>query len=183
MGSVLRDLGLRPGERGLYEEILAAVEDGRLGQQEVTKGFVLALREQVEVQSRRGDRPVESNSTGPSEKLSIKQFCHVIGILAKPESFQQLDDVTIPFVRKVWRKQELEALEESVRTSPEQKLAMWEPFLRMLPDQGAALVAGGEQRVGEDPAGAAAGGEELETGREQRRAGEGGAAQAGPGGR
>ena len=182
MSSVLRDLGLRPGEPGLYEEILAAVEDGRLGQEDVTDGFVLALREQVEVQCRGGDRQADSHSTVSSDKLSIKEFCHVIGILAQPETFKNLDDVTKQFTRKVWLKQELKKLEESVRTSPEQKLAMWEPFLRMLPDQGAALAARGEQRVGEDPAGVAAGGEELETGREQRRAGEGGAAQAGPGG-
>jgi hypothetical protein len=162
----LRELGLRPGEPGLYEGILAAVEDGRLGQQEVTKGFVLELKEQVEVmQGRFGFRQPGTNSTVPSEKLSIKEFCHVIGRLAEPEKFKDLTDVSKKFARKIWRKEELEALEESVRANPEQELAIWEPFLEMLPDQGAALVARGEDPAGEDPGGedpadAAAGEEE-----------------------
>ena len=164
MSRLLRELGLRPGEPGLYQGILAAVKDGRLGQQEVTNGFVLALREQVEVPSRGGDRPAGSTSTVTTEKLAIKEFCHLIGILAQPDKFKELSDVTKQFARKVWRKQELEALEESVQASPEQELAIWEPFRRMLPDQGAALAVRGEQpaerRVDEDPAGAAAGGEE-----------------------
>jgi hypothetical protein len=151
MSPLLRELGLRPGEPGFYQEILAAVEDGRLGQQEVTKGFVLELKEQVEVvQSRGGDRPAGSTTTVTSEKLTIKEFCHVIGIIAQPEKFKELNDVTKQFARKVWRKQELEALEESVRASPEQ-------------EQGAALVARpsrGEDPAGEDPGGATTGEEE-----------------------
>ena len=48
MNCRLRDFGLRPGEPGLYQAILAVVEDGRLGQEGVTKGFVLELREPEE---------------------------------------------------------------------------------------------------------------------------------------
>jgi hypothetical protein len=124
MSPLLRELGLRPSEPGFYQAILAAVEDGRLGQQEVTNGFVLELKEQVEVQSSGGYRRAGSDSTIPSEKLSVKEFCHVIGTLAQPDSFQELNDVTRQFERKVWRKLELEALQESVRASPEQELVM-----------------------------------------------------------
>jgi hypothetical protein len=160
MSHLLTGLGLRPGEPGFYEAILAAVEDGRLGQQEVTKGFVLALKEQVEVQSRGGNRLAGSNSTVSSKKLSIKEFCHVILILAQPEIFPRITDVTKELVKKIWRKQDLEALEESVQANPEQELATWKVFRLLLPDQGAALAARGERRGGEDPGGSAAGGED-----------------------
>ena len=142
-------LGLRPDEEDPYGKVLAAVADQRLGPGAVTNKFVLAMSSRVEVKC-----PGGHGSLSP-QKLSIKKFCHLIVKIGDPVEFQQDSDVSPKLMRLLWRKQELEALEERVRSDPALAHAIWEPFRRLFPDLVAALPVGVEGAAGEASGGGA----------------------------
>ena len=142
--------GLRPGEEDPYGKVLAALEDQRLGPGAVTNKFVLAMSILVEVKG-----PGGHASLSP-QKLSVKQFCHLIVKIGDPVKFLEDSDVSRKLMRMLWRKQELEALEERVMADPALAHAIWEPFRRLFPDLVAALPeVGAEGAAGEASAGGA----------------------------
>lgn len=162
---VMELLGLRPEEEDPYGKVLAAVADQRLGPGAVTNKFVLAMSSLVELKG-----PGGHGSLSP-HKLSIKKFCHLIVKIGDPVKFLQYSDVSTKLMRMLWRKQELEALEERVRADPALAHAIWEPFRRLFPDLVAALPdrvggeVGGEGAAGE----ASGGGADVEEGDDMAR--------------
>ena len=99
----------------VYKQLLAAVIDGYLGRSVVTNQFVIELKSYVAEQSKgKGER------TLPPDKMTAKQACHILAMLADKVKFPTEDCIDHSMRVKMWRSRDLDKLATKVGQLPEE---------------------------------------------------------------
>ena len=123
----LQGLGLQPGEPLLYARLLAAVDEGRLLPCHLTNQLIVEMKELVLVQDSCRSKAVVI------EKITVKQFCHVLAMVANKVKYQGEGDVEKKVRLALWRVEKLKKLGEAVVSGAVVATDPWPQFRRTFP--------------------------------------------------
>jgi len=94
--SAFGSLGLGVLKGNVYKEVLDVVKDRNLGPDVVTNQFVLELRSYV-AEQRKG----KGKEDLPPDKMTIRQACHILAMLADKVKFPNEDSIDISMRLKI----------------------------------------------------------------------------------
>ena len=97
--SALASLGLGVLTGDVYKKVLAVVIERDLGPDSVTNQFVLELKSYVAEQSRGG----KGAANLPPDKMTIRQACHLLAMLADKAKFPNEECIDINLRLKLWK--------------------------------------------------------------------------------
>ena len=120
----------------LYKSLISNIRNQQLEDKIVSNALILELSEQVEKQG-------GSRAGVPPNKLSVRQFCHVLAFLADREKFPQEEKVSISLKKVLYNPRDLASLRSKVESEellPEQR---WDRLRRFIPAREPAQGDGG----------------------------------------
>ena len=134
---LLSSFGLQDSDlENLYESLISRIQGGQLEDRIVSNALLLELSDQVEKQG-------GSRAGVPPDKLSVRQFCHVLAFLADRERFPQLESVSVSLKKVLYNPRDLASLRSKVESGellPEQR---WARLRKSIPAREPAQGEGG----------------------------------------
>ena len=112
--------------KNLYISMISSIRENKITDSIVTNALVLELSEQVEKQG-------GSRAGVPPDRLTGRQFSHVLAILGDSERFPLEESVTPNLKKGLWRSRDLARLRKDLDSGQLQPGQRWVQLRKMIP--------------------------------------------------